>query len=104
MRKAIFPLLLLLLPLDVTAETFRCGQWVISSDITVDELAQKCGEPTTREIRTEDIYARTQYGIRAKTGDTTTIETWTYDRGPRESGMVVTIVDGKIRKITRKPL
>ena len=31
----------------------------------------------------------------------TTIETWTYDRGPQAAPMVVTIVDGRIKSIER---
>jgi hypothetical protein len=32
---------------------------------------------------------------------TVTVETWTYDRGSQASAMVVTIEDGKIRKMER---
>src|SRR3954471_20065718 len=38
-----------LLPLAASAdETFRCGKWIASSAMTVPELTQKCGEPTSR--------------------------------------------------------
>ena len=82
-------------------ETFRCGQWVVSSDLTVDDLAKKCGPPTSQTSKTEDILVRNQYGLMVKNGETVT-ETWTYDRGTRAAPMVVTIVDGKIRSIDRK--
>ncbi|MGE3395028.1 MAG: DUF2845 domain-containing protein [Steroidobacteraceae bacterium] len=32
---------------------------------------------------------------------TSTIETWTYDRGSQSFAMVVTIVDGKIKSMER---
>ena len=32
---------------------------------------------------------------------TITVETWTYDRGSQAFAMVVTIVDGKIKKMER---
>lgn len=82
-------------------ESFRCGQWIVSSDLTVEELASRCGPPTSQESRTEDIMVRNQYGVMVKDGETVT-ETWTYDRGTRAAPMVVTIVDGKIRSIERK--
>ena len=68
--------------------------------LTVDELAQKCGPPTSVESRTEDIRAR-NHGLLIKNGETTTL-TWTYDRGTQAAPMVVTIVDGRIKTIERK--
>jgi hypothetical protein len=90
-----------LLPLPAAAETFRCGKWVITAEMAVSELAHKCGEPTSRETRTEDIRARTQRGGVVKTGVSTT-EIWTYDRGSSAAAMIVTIVDGAIKKIERQ--
>ena len=81
-------------------ETFRCGQWIISSDLTVGELEKKCGPPTSQVSRTEDIKAR-NHGLLIKNGETTT-QTWTYDRGTQAAPMVVTIVDGRIKNIERK--
>jgi hypothetical protein len=90
-----------LLPLTASAETFRCGQWIINEETTLSELTHKCGQPTTHESRTEDVRAPNQYtGGMVKVGETT-IETWTYDRGPQAAAMVVTIVDGRIKSIER---
>jgi hypothetical protein len=93
--------LAILAPLAHADETFRCGKWIVSSDLAVEDLLQKCGEPTTRESRSQDILVRNQYGLMINNGVTVT-ETWTYDRGTRAAPMVVTIVDGKIRSIDRK--
>lgn len=90
-----------LMPLAANAETFRCGKWVITAEISVGELTSKCGPPTSRESKTEDVKARNQYGLWVKAGETTT-ETWTWDRGPGAQPMVVTIIDGAIKKIERK--
>jgi len=93
---------LLLLPIAAAAETFRCGKWIINEDTTLEELMQKCGPPTSQESRTEDIKARnTSTGLIIKTGETTT-EIWTYDRGPQASPMVVTIIDGRVKRIERQ--
>ena len=92
----------LLLPVAASAdETFRCGKWIASSTMTVAELTEKCGEPTSRESRTEDVKARNNnFGLMMKVGETT-VETWTYDRGANPA-MVVIIVDGQIKSIDRQ--
>jgi hypothetical protein len=94
---------LLLLPLAASAdETFRCGKWIITSDLTVPDLLKKCGEPTTTKSEVQDVLVRNRaYGQMTKQG-VTTIETWTYDRGTNAKPMVVTIIDGEIKSIERQ--
>jgi hypothetical protein len=83
-------------------ESFRCGKWIVNSDLSPEEVLAKCGQPTLRESRTEDVKTRNSYtGLMQKVGETT-LETWTYDRGTQAAPMVVTIVDGKIKSIDRK--
>jgi len=92
----------LLLLTDVSfAETFRCGQWIASKDMSVEELLQKCGDPTEKSSETIDVYGPSvSGGGRVKRG-TSTIEKWIYDRGSQAAPMVVTIVDGKIKSMER---
>lgn len=90
----------LLMALPAAAETFRCGQWIASKDMSVEELLEKCGEPETKSVRHEDIYAKSAGGGTHRIG-TATIETWTYERGSQSFAMVVTIVDGKIKSMER---
>jgi hypothetical protein len=91
----------LLIPAVATAETFRCGKWIIDSETTLPELTQKCGAPTSRESRVEDVRAPNVYtGGNTKVGETV-IETWVYQRSSSSAAMVVTIVDGRIKKIER---
>ena len=90
----------LLVAQPAAAETFRCGQWIASRDMSVAELLEKCGEPTTKSVRYEDIYAKAAAGGTNRIG-VSTIETWTYDRGSQSFAMVVTIVDGKIKSMER---
>ena len=78
-------------------ETFRCGKWVVSTPLSVPELIEKCGEPSSRQVSTEDARAHVVGGGTQKVGTTTT-EIWRYDRG---SKMIVTIVDGNIQSIER---
>jgi hypothetical protein len=83
-------------------ETFRCGKWIVSSDLTPAQLAEKCGPPTLHDSRTEDVLVRNRNtGLMVKTGETR-IETWTYDRGTQAVPMVVTIIDGRIKSIERQ--
>jgi len=83
------------------AETFRCGQWIASPDMSVEELVEKCGAPTSKSIETIDVYGPTVGGAgRVKRG-TSTVETWTYDSGSQSFAMVVNIVDGKIKSMVR---
>ena len=90
----------LLLAGPATADTFRCGQHIASSDLTVEELLEKCGEPARKTSEIVDVFARSASGGRTKTG-TSTIEKWTYDRGSQSFAMVVTIEDGDIKAIER---
>ena len=83
-------------------ESFRCGKWVVTSSATVSELVAKCGEPASRESRTEDVrILNANTGHSVKIGETF-IETWTFDRGTQAPAMVATIVDGRIKSLERK--
>jgi hypothetical protein len=94
---------LALLPLAASAdESFRCGRWIATSAMSVTELTEKCGQPTARASETHDVLVRNRnVGLMTKTG-VTTVETWTYDRGPNAAPMIVTIVDGRIKSIERR--
>ena len=83
------------------ADNFRCGKWIATVDLPVSELLAKCGEPASKETRTEEVVGRNAAGFTFKTGEVVVIETWTYHRGTRASPMVVTIIDGKIERIER---
>lgn len=78
-------------------EQFRCGSWLVSSQTSVTELLQKCGEPSSRQVSSEEARAHVAGGGTQKVGTTTT-EIWRYDRGTK---MIVTIVDGTIQSIER---
>jgi hypothetical protein len=83
-------------------ETFRCGQWIVTSELAPQELRAKCGAPTSEESSTQDVLVRNRNnGLMVRVGETR-VSTWTYDRGTRAAPMVVTIVDGKIKSIDRK--
>jgi hypothetical protein len=83
------------------AETFRCGKWIVSEDLSLAELVARCGEPASRHSRVENVMVRNaNTGLMRKAGETT-IETWTYLRGSTAPDMLVTIVDGRIKTLER---
>jgi len=102
MKNSRIALAVLLLPIGASAdETFRCGNRIASSEMTVSELTAVCGQPNSRDSKTEEVKARnSNNGLMVKVGETT-LETWIYDRGANPA-MVVTIVDGRIKSITRR--
>ncbi len=90
-----------LLAAPAHADSFRCGQRIATEDMTVQELREACGEPTSRTVEIVDVYGPNVYGTGNVKRGTSTIEKWTYDFGPQTFDMVVTIVDGKIQGIER---
>ena len=83
-------------------DPMRCGSSLITSEATLEELVQKCGEPDSKKVTEEDVRAANAGGGSRKVGTTLT-EVWTYDRGSRAFDMVVTIIDGRIKSIVSKP-
>jgi hypothetical protein len=100
--KKILALALLSSIAPAQADNFRCGKWIVNESLSVTELVAKCGEPDSREKRTEELYGRNVGGGMYKTGAVSVIETWTFKRGTTAAPMVVTIVDGKIESIKRQ--
>jgi hypothetical protein len=93
-------LVLSILPLAASAESMRCGKWVISETSSTAEILEKCGEPQKKDISHEDVYARNALGNTNKIGVKVT-ERWRYQASNRVLPMLVTIVDGKIVSIER---
>ena len=85
----------------VADASMRCGSWIVTSEATVEELINKCGEPATKDVSTADVYAAGPQPNRSRKVGVTTTERWTYDRGPQAFRMIVTIVDGKLKSIDR---
>jgi hypothetical protein len=96
----IYTLAVLTPAVGVCDELFRCGSWLVSNELSVAELLKKCGEPSSRQVSTEDMRSHAAGGGTIKVGITTT-ELWRYDRGSTADAMLVTIVDGKIQSIER---
>ena len=102
MSSALIALLIVSQP--AFAETFRCGSWIASPDMSVEELLQKCGEPTTKTSEKVAVRGTTVSGGGTVKRGTSIVEKWTYDRGSQAAPMIVTIVDGKIKSMERSAL
>jgi hypothetical protein len=79
----------------------RCGKWVISETTTKDELLKKCGEPQSREVSSEEVWALNPAGARVKTDAVTVTERWIYQPTPGKLPMQVVIVDDKVVSLQR---
>lgn len=84
-----------------SADSMRCGKWVVNESVTVGELLSKCGEPQSRDVTQDDVYMTTVNGTRVKTDRQTVTERWVYRKSSRSLPMLVIIVDGKIVSLTR---
>lgn len=87
--------------MPASGESFRCGQRIATTDMSVEELLAACGEPTTKSVEVVEVYGPGVQGTGNVKRGTVVVETWTYDRGSQSFDMVVTIEDGKIKKMER---
>ncbi len=83
-------------------ESVRCGNAIVTSEVTLEQLVEKCGEPSSKKVTEEEIRA-SNVGAGTHSAGTTVREVWTYDRGSNAFAIVVTIIDGKIKSIVSTP-
>jgi hypothetical protein len=93
-------LLCLFLPLAASADSLRCGKWVVNETSSAAEVLEKCGEPQQKDVTREDVLGRNAFGNPIKVG-VTVIERWRYQRSNNVLPMLVTVVDGKLVSIER---
>jgi len=89
---------MLMVPMSLQAETFRCGNVLVSGDTPAAEIVAKCGPPSHKEVSEVEPLVRNQNGVMVRL-PTVRTETWTFDRGPKALAMKVTIVDGKVMRV-----
>ncbi|NNC63981.1 MAG: DUF2845 domain-containing protein [Gammaproteobacteria bacterium] len=61
-------------------DAFWCGQRLIREGMRASDILDRCGEPDSKDIVEEPIFAWRPGGGRVQTGVTVT-EYWLYDRG-----------------------
>ena len=89
-----------LLPLAASAESMRCGKWIVNETMTTNEILQKCGEPQKKDVTKSDVFAKNPAGYSTKRGEQV-IERWYYKPSSGSLTMMVKIMDGKITSIER---
>jgi Protein of unknown function (DUF2845) len=89
-----------LLPLAASADSMRCGKWIVNETMTTDEILQKCGEPQKKDVSKEDVFAKNPAGYTTKRGEQVT-ERWYYQHSTGSLPMMVKVIDGKVVSIER---
>ena len=89
-----------ILPLTSSADSMRCGKWIVNETMTTNEILQKCGEPQNKEVSKEDAFSKNPNGFVTKRGEQVT-ERWFYKPTAGSLTMVVKILDGKVVSIER---
>jgi len=82
-----------------TADTLRCGSYLIQEGDDVFSVVAKCGEPTQRVAITEPVYASSAGGGSFPTGEIARTELWRYDRGSGSFPAIIRIADGVVQSI-----
>ena len=96
----VFVLLILALPHAVaSADTLRCGSYLIQEGDDAFSVLAKCGEPTEKSTVTEPIFASNANGGSRDTGEVATTEIWRYNRGSSQFPVILRVSDGVVRSI-----
>jgi hypothetical protein len=83
---------------QASAGGFRCGNRLVSGGELIDQVFTRCGEPSFRDFSTEYVSFETAPGIFVT--KEVAIETWTYNRGPREFVRYLKFRDGRLDRIS----
>lgn len=72
-------------------DSVRCGEWLVRAGASMGEVRHKCGDPS-------ETYTATEYDDR--TGRSTIIDRWLYNRGPNEFIRTLTFRAGSLTYVT----
>jgi Protein of unknown function (DUF2845) len=89
-----------ILPRPASAESMRCGKWIVNESMTSDEILQKCGEPQKKDVSKQDVFSKNPAGYSTKRGEQV-IERWYYKPSSGSLTMMVKLMDGKVVSIER---
>lgn len=98
--RAVGLIAMLMLTSAAYADSMRCGKWVVNETSSPAEIAEKCGEPQSKEVTEQDVLGKNAAGYPIKLG-VQTIERWYYKLSAGSLPMLVTIVDGKVKSLER---
>ncbi|NBD09431.1 MULTISPECIES: DUF2845 domain-containing protein [Corallococcus] len=91
----------LALPSLVHASALRCDNKLVSEGASQADALAKCGEPVTRQSRTEYVTNKVKSKTPMEEASTevtssTTFEEWTYNFGPHRLMQVAIFRDGRL--------
>jgi hypothetical protein len=92
------------IPALVTAQSVRCGNKVISTGITLAEVAARCGEPAQVEHKSAYLSLPVAAAIGQRNSNATAtievqIEVWTYNFGSNKLMQRIRFEDGIVARI-----
>ena len=101
MRSALFGVLIVLAQVYpvASADTLRCGSYLIQEGDDASSVLAKCGEPTQKSTITEPVYAVGVNGAEFATGEVAQTQVWRYDRGSTQFPVIVKISGDVVRSI-----
>jgi len=101
MRTALFCALIFLAEACsvASADTLRCGSYLIQEGDDASSVLAKCGEPTQKSTITEPVYAVSADGGTYATGEVAQTQVWRYDRGSTQFPVIVKISGDVVRSI-----
>jgi hypothetical protein len=76
----------------IARSSYGCDRGIVELGDLTAVVRDHCGEPTRAEHRDVSIAGRAGYAR-------STIDVWTYDHGPRKFVVILTFVDGMLRRI-----
>jgi len=93
---AIVAVLLLFSPLLASAETLRCGNKIVDTGMSMDDVRKFCGKASSEAVEEHDVRS----GNRVV--GTTQVHIWTYNRASGQDAAVLAFDQGKLLSITYK--
>lgn len=91
MIKLILLAIFVLVSIDATADSFRCGRKIVKSGESTNALIKKCGNPVRKYSSKETV---TDQGKSSRVG----VSNWVYERRGKKD-MIVAIRSGTVVKI-----
>lgn len=85
------------------ADSIRCPGGIVSVGDPKIDLLGKCGPPALREVRRGERAGFVRNGVWYGAGGRVevSVETWSYDFGPRRFLQIVTIENGRVTRVDR---
>lgn len=94
----LLPLALAAAPYASADDTLRCGNAIVTTGMVADQVAARCGEPSSKSTEQTPVTSRSRHGA-VKNVAGGRIERWTYDRGYGQLPALLTFEHGKLKSI-----